>query len=154
MKNYILSAFADEYDASFEAQLGALQQFGIQNIELRFVDGINVADLTDEQVYRVKELLTRYGITVTAIGSPIGKIALDGDLAAHFIKAERVFRTANTLGVQNIRCFSFYAPDGKVITDCREQVMVQMGKLLDLADCYGVTLCHENEAGIYGESMH
>ena len=152
MKNYILSAFADEYDSDFECQLSALQQFDIQNIELRFVDGVNVADLNDEQVMRVKNLLIQCGIRVSAIGSPIGKIALDGDMEAHFAKAARVFRAANTLGVQNIRCFSFYPPADKVIADCRDEVMTQMAWLLELADHYGVTLCHENEAGIYGES--
>ena len=53
MKNYILSAFADEYADSFETQLAALQQFHISNIELRFIDGINVADLNDEQVSHI-----------------------------------------------------------------------------------------------------
>lgn len=152
MKNYILSAFADEYDADFEVQLSALRQFGIEHIELRFVDGTNVADLTDAQLARVQALLAQYGITVSAIGSPIGKIALDGDLETHFTKAARVFHIANVLGVQNIRCFSFYPPAGKAISACREEVITQMGWLLDLADNYGVTLCHENEAGIYGES--
>ena len=98
MKNYILSAFADEYTDDFEGQLAALQQFHIPNIELRFVDGINVADLNDAQVSRVQYLLDKAGIRVSSIGSPLGKIALDGDLDAHFEKAARVFRTANILG--------------------------------------------------------
>lgn len=152
MKNYILSAFADEYDGNFETQLSALRRFFIENIELRFINGINVADLTDVQVAEVKEMLDRFGIRVSAIGSPIGKIPLDGDLKTHFEKAERLFRTANILGVQNIRCFSFYAPAGKTITECREEVLAQTERLLNMADHYAVTLCHENEAGIYGES--
>ena len=152
MKHYTLSAFADEYDSDFEAQLAALQRFGVRYLELRFVDGTNVADLTDAQLARVQALLAQYGITVSAIGSPIGKIALDGDLEAHFAKAARVFHIAKLLNVQNIRCFSFYPPAGKAIADCRDEVIAQMSWLLELADNYGVTLCHENEAGIYGES--
>lgn len=152
MKDYILSAFADEYDTDFETQLTALRQFGIENIELRFVNGINVADLTDAQVAEVKEMLKRFGIRVSAIGSPIGKISLDGDMKTHFEKAKRVFCTANTLGAKNIRCFSFYPPANKPIGDCRHEVIARMTQLLDLADRYSVTLCHENEAGIYGES--
>ncbi len=152
MKNYVLSAFADEYDADFETQLAALRRFGIENIELRFVDGINVAELNEEQTLRVRELLSQYNIRVTAIGSPLGKIALDGDMDAHFEKAVRVFRLANLLGVKYIRCFSFYPPAGKAIEDCRAEVITQMGRLVELAEHYSVTLCHENEAGIYGES--
>lgn len=152
MKNYILSAFADEYADSFETQLAALQQFHISNIELRFVDGINVADLNDEQVSHIQYLLDKTGIRVSSIGSPLGKIALNSDLDAHFHKAERVLRTANILGAKNVRCFSFYPATGKAIADCREEVITQMARLVDLADEYGVTLCHENEALIYGES--
>lgn len=152
MKNYILSAFADEYTDDFEGQLAALQQFHIPNIELRFIDGINVADLNDAQVSRVQYLLDKAGIRVSSIGSPLGKIALDGDLDTHFEKAARVFRTANILGTANVRCFSFYPASGKAISDCREEVIAQMARLIELADDYGVTLCHENEADIYGES--
>ena len=152
MKNYILSAFADEYAANFEIQLAALRRFGIGNIELRFVDGCNIADLDDGQIARVKSLLDENGIRVSAIGSPLGKIPLDGNMDAHFQKAARVFRTAELLHVRYVRCFSFYPPADKEIVHCRDAVLSRLGRLLDLADSYGVVLCHENEAGIYGES--
>ena len=53
MARPILSAFADEYKSDFDGQLEGLKSFGIKNIELRFVNGTNVAALTDER-YAVK----------------------------------------------------------------------------------------------------
>ncbi len=152
MSTYILSAFADEYAASFDEQLQALSHFGIDFIEIRGVDGKNISTLTDEEILKVKQTLERYGIRASAIGSPIGKVTLDSDLDAHFAMARRVFATAKLLGARYVRTFSFYAPAGKEITDCREQVLDALKTLLDMADEYGVVLCHENEARIYGDT--
>lgn len=152
MKNYILSAFADEYADDFKEQLEALNDFEINRIELRFVDGINVADLSASQVLDVKKKLKYYGIGVSAIGSPIGKISLDDDMEAHVEKAKSVFETANILEVQNIRFFSFYPHNDINICDSKSEVYEKIERLLVLAEQYEVKLCHENEAGIYGES--
>jgi glycosyltransferase EpsJ len=48
--------------------------------------------------------------------------------------------------------FSFYLREGKTPDECRGEVIEKLGKMIDLADGFGVTLCHENEAKIYGES--
>lgn len=151
MSHYVLSAFADEYDASVKQQLCALSHFGIGQIELRGVNGKNISSLTACETAELGQLLDEHGIKVCAIGSPIGKIALDGDMDAHFALAQNTFEIARTLGTRYVRTFSFYAPAGKKITECREQVLDALGKLLDLADKYGVVLCHENEASIYGD---
>lgn len=151
MSRYVLSAFADEYAASFDRQIEALHRLHIDFIEIRGVDGKNVSTLSDKEVADVKLALEQSGIKASAIGSPIGKIALDGDLEAHFAMARRVFATAQLLGARYVRVFSFYAPAQKSITDCREQVFAALERLLDMADEYGLVLCHENEAGIYGD---
>lgn len=152
MQEYILSAFADEFSDNFETQCKALNNFGFSHIELRGVNGKNVSALTENEVDSVKEVLSRYNIKVSSIGSPLGKIALDGDINAHFETAKKVFSTAKTLGAKYVRIFSFYLPEGKSREDCKDQVVKYLKELLDLADDYGVTLCHENEALIYGES--
>lgn len=152
MSRYILSAFADEYAASFEEQMQALVRLGIGCVEIRGVNGHNVSTLSDEQVEEVKKTLEQYGIRVSAIGSPIGKVALDDDLDAHFAMARRVFATAKLLGARYVRIFSFYAPADQPVTECRAQVLDALGRLLDIADEYGVVLCHENEARIYGDA--
>ena len=152
MANYIMSAFADEYGSSLDKQIEGLKKNGIEYIELRFVDGVNVADLTKEQAKSVKEKLDEAGIKVSAIGSPLGKSNISDDFSLELEKAERVFENAVIFGAKNIRMFSFYFPGGKTRAEVREEVLTRVEALLDLADKYSLTLCHENEAKIYGES--
>ena len=152
MAEFLLSAFADEYADSFTEQLEALQKFGINYSELRFIDKKNIAELNVAEVLDVKSKLNYYGITASAIGSPLGKISLDDDFAAHLEKAKNLFTTANTLGVKNIRMFSFYPHENQDFSNSENEVFEKLEKLISLSEEYGVTLCHENEAKIYGES--
>ena len=152
MAKLTLSAFADEYSSDFTTQLKALNDFNIGYIEVRGVDGKNVSTLTKQEVLVAKTKLNDYGVKASSIGSPLGKIKLNEDLNAHLETAKRVFETANELGAKNIRMFSFYMPDGKTADDCETEVIDAVGKMLNVAKDFGVTLCHENEAKIYGES--
>ena len=152
MSKLIVSAFSDEYADGLVEQCEALNRFGISYMEMRGVNGKNVSTLTKDEVGESKKILCDYGIKVSSIGSPLGKIKLDGDLSSHLEVAKRVFETANELGAKNIRMFSFYLSDGKSREECRGQVFDTLEKLVKLAEDYNVTLCHENEALIYGES--
>lgn len=152
MANLILSAFSDEYADGLKEQCQALNEFGIQYMEIRGVNGKNISTLTKQEVLEAKSVLNDYQIKVSSIGSPLGKIKIDGDIDGHLEIAKRVFETANELGAKNIRAFSFYLPEGKSREQCKGQVYDAIGQLLNLADSHGVTLCHENEALIYGES--
>ena len=151
MAKIILSAFADEYSADFTEQLEGMRSFGIDFVEVRGVDGKNISVLTSPEVKEVKKKLDCYGIGVSAIGSPVGKVRLDGDLEAHLDMAKHVFETANELGAKYVRMFSFYAPEGKDILEYKERVFEELARLAALAKSHGVVLCHENEAKIYGD---
>lgn len=151
MGKIILSGFADEYSSNFEEQLAGMRSFDIGYLEVRGVDGKNVSVLTKEEVKEAKRKLDFYGMGVSAIGSPIGKIQLDGDINGHFEMARRVFETAGEFGAKYIRIFSFYAPDGNNILDYKETVFDNLTRLSSLAKSHGVVLCHENEAKIYGD---
>lgn len=146
-----LSAFSDEYADGFAEQLSAMRDFGITHIELRHADKKNVSVLTADEVKEIKMMLDANGIGVSSIGSPLGKITLDGDMDAHLETARRVFETANTVGAKFVRMFSFYAPEGKEVTQMKGEVYDALEKLVLLARAHGVTLCHENEAKIYGD---
>ena len=152
MHRLILSAFSDEYADNLIEQCQALNGFDIKYMEMRGVNGKNVSTLTKDEVKQAKAVLNDYDIKVSSIGSPLGKIKLDGDVTSHLETARRVFETANELGAKNIRCFSFYLPEGKTREECKGQVFDELEKLVKLSEEYGVTLCHENEALIYGES--
>lgn len=150
-KKIILSAFADEYSPDPKLHAAFLEKEGVGYIEPRFVNGVNVVDLKDDELAEYKRILDAHGIRASALGSPLGKINLSDDFAAHLEKAKRAFNAANVLGADKVRMFSFYL-DGRTREDARPEVLEKLTALLDLADAYGLTLCHENEAKIYGES--
>lgn len=151
-KRMVLSAFADEYADNLIEQCQALNHFGVSYMEMRGVNGKNVSVLSKTEVREAKKVLADYGVKVSSIGSPLGKLKLDDDLVEHLETAKRVFETANELDTKNIRIFSFYLPDGKTREECKGQVFDELEKIVKLSEEYGLTLCHENEALIYGES--
>lgn len=152
MANLILSAFADEHSNAFENQVKYLANNNVDYIELRFVDGKNVSELTDNEITSAIRMLNEYGVGVSAIGSPLGKINVADDFCAHLDKTKRVCEIANKFGTKNIRMFSFYMPEGTTRDMCKNEITDRIGKMLDVSDEFGTTLCHENEAKIYGES--
>ena len=149
MNKLILSAFADEYADSLKEQCEALNKFGFCYIELRGVNGKNVSVLTSSEVKEAKKIFDDYGIKVSSIGSSLGKIDIDEDLNGHLETAKRVYETANILGAKNVRIFSFYSKNAPF---SKSKIYAGLEKLVDLSDDTGLTLCHENEALIYGES--
>lgn len=147
MAKFRLSAFADEYSPLLDRQLAGLAAFGIDKIELRGVDGKNVSELTESEAREVRRKLDGAGITLSAVGSPLGKIDVGGDIGAHVELTRRVCETANILGCGRVRGFSFYGTQNK-----REAVIDALGKMTDVCCGAGVLYCHENEKGIYGDT--
>ena len=150
MAGIILSAFADEYSKDIDTQIAMLREQGVPYLEPRFIGDQNISALTAEEAKALKDKLG--DIKVSSIGSPLGKINLADDYLAHLEVARRVFETACILETSNVRMFSFYLHPGKDRTECRAEVIEKLGRMIDLAKTYGISLCHENEAEIYGES--
>lgn len=147
MANFILSAFADEYSPEFSGQLSGLKSFGIDRLEIRGVDGKNVSALTIEEAKEYKRRLDDAGMKLSTVGSPLGKISLDGDLEGHFELTRHVCEIANIMECDRIRAFSFYDTN-----DRRGEVMENLDKMLSICEGAGVVFCHENEKGIYGDT--
>ncbi|MGG4552700.1 sugar phosphate isomerase/epimerase family protein [Paenibacillus humicus] len=152
MAKLMISGFADEIDADFETQLKGLQALGIDFIEVRGVNGKNISILSHEEIAEVKHRLAYYGIKVSSIGSPIGKISISDDFGAHLDMAKRIFETANTLNSPFVRIFSFYMPEGSDPALYRNEVIERVGAILEAAEGSGLTILHENEKDIYGDS--
>ena len=56
---FILSGFLDEYSSDFTEQLEGAKRLEMHNIELRFVDGVNVVNLSEEKVNEIKVILKK-----------------------------------------------------------------------------------------------
>jgi sugar phosphate isomerase/epimerase len=147
-----LTGFADEIDPELDVQLDTLDGEGIRHLELRGVWGKNVLRLSDEEVERVGETLARRGVSVSSIGSPIGKIGIEEEFAAHLVDYRRALDVARRLGAPFVRIFSFFIPAGESPARYREAVLDRLGRLVREAEGSGVTLLHENERDIYGDT--
>ena len=152
MSKLILSAFIDEYSDNLIEQLEFLKEQNIEFTEIRHINGKNISSMTLDEVKEYKNKMDNYGVKISSIGSPIGKIRLDEDFDAHLEMCKSIFEKANILNTNLVRIFSFYPPENKNIQDFKEEVIGKLKKIIDLSKEYNLTLCHENEAKIYGES--
>jgi 3-dehydroshikimate dehydratase len=146
-----LSAFADEIDPDPDKQVAILRQCNVRHVELRSILKTNVLDLTDLQTGELKSLLVRNGITLSAVGSPIGKIKIDEPFEPHLKRFRRALELCKFFGTPNIRVFSYYPTDGGDWDDWRRDVLDRIWETCKLARLAGVRLLHENEHRIYGD---
>lgn len=148
-----ISGFSDEINPSVDTQFQVLQKLGITYFEPRGIDGKNISELSDEEIVSLKDKMVQYGIRVSSIGSPIGKVNLKEPFAEHFALFKRVVEIALRLDARYIRMFSFYHDGGEVWTDGeRQEVLSRLREMIDYARGHGVILLHENEKGIYGDT--
>ena len=149
---WTLTAFADEIDPDLEAQLATLALESISRIEVRGVWGKNVLQLSDEELSHLASALAARGVTVSAIGSPIGKIGIADDFAPHLADFRRALDVARRLDAPYVRIFSFFIPPGDDPLRHRDAVLDRLDRLVREADGTGVILLHENEKHIYGDT--
>lgn len=146
-------AFADEACPMIDGQITAMLRNGLNGLEMRTVDGVNVSEISAAKAREVRAKLDTAGLATWSIGSPIGKIAIDtGNFALECERLKRTIDTAHILGAQNIRMFSFYLPAGQDPASFRGKVIDQLAVFADIAAGSNVDLCHENEKGIYGDN--
>lgn len=150
--NFKFAAFADESSNVFEEQVEALVRNGYDYLEIRNLNGKSVTGLTLEEAKECKKLLSDNGLSVRSVGSPIGKIDVNGDFDAHMDLFRHTLEVANVLGAERMRIFSFFMPEGENPENYRNVVLERMAIMAQIAKEYNVIPCHENEKGIYGET--
>ena len=168
-KPVLLSGFADEAanQKTAEQQFCAFAALGLRYYTLRFIDagaGIqNAMLLAPESIDRILALQAEYGLRVSSLGSPIGKVKLldvaDGT-SNRFVPFEEYLKKdvqracdlANTFGCKLIRGFSFYHPRGTDPDEHLSQAIDQLGKIARLCDSHGLTFGLEVEANLIGQT--
>ena len=148
----LISAFADEIAADPAEQVAVLDPLGIRHIEFRSIFGTNVLDLSDEQHQDFRTLLRQRGFALSAIGSPIGKIAITDPFEPHLVRFERALELAQFYDAPRVRVFSYYMPPGDDPARHRDEVLRRMAVKAQVAADRGVDLYLENEKGIYGDT--
>ena len=150
MKVFTISGFSDEINEKIDVQFAHIKTLGIEYFEPRGINGTNVSDLTIDEAKALKEKMDKYGIEVSSIGSPIGKIKITDDFESHKEKLIHTIQIAKILGSKYIRIFSFFIPDGEY-DKYKDEVLRRMKEMANIAEEMDIMLLHENEKGIYGD---
>ena len=146
-----LCAFADEASPMLDGQIEALHRNQIDLLEIRGVNKTNISKLTLAEAKEVRRTLDSEGISVWSMGSPIGKYPLADDLLPHLEEFKHLLELTDILGARRIRMFSFFPAEGDDAEATREKVLERLRAFCELTPA-NVTLCHENEKHIFGET--
>lgn len=150
MHEFILSAFSDEADPMLDPAMDILEPWKVRHIELRGADGRNVTQLTVPEAKEIRSRLESRGFAVSAVGSPIGKIAIDDPMDPHLELFRHTIELAHALGTKNIRLFSFFMPAGSAEAN-RAETHRRFEAMVRAAEGTGILMLHENEKDIYGD---
>lgn len=152
MSDILLSGFTDEIAPELDTQLMVAGKLGLSHLEIRGVDGRNIAEYNAEtEGVALLARLKKQGFQVSSIGSPVGKIGIGDDFEPHFEAYKNVVALAKVLGTRYIRMFSFFIPEGDDPVSHRDTVLYRLEQLLNYAVKEDVILLHENEKDIYGD---
>ncbi len=152
MSRFILSAFGDEIAPDLKTQMDVLESHGIGCIEIRNVDGRPIVHHSLREVGEIRKKLDERGFKISAVGSPIGKIFIKDDFSPHLDLFRHTLEAAKILEAPYIRLFSFYMPKGEDPGLYRDEVLKRFEEFIKAARGSGITLLHENEKGIYGDT--
>jgi sugar phosphate isomerase/epimerase len=165
----ILSGFADESAAGKTAleQFVAFAALGLQYYTIRFIDagqGVkNVMKLSVGEIQKIRQLQNEYGLNVSSIGSPLGKVKLvdvdDGTKNAYvpFDKylagdVQKACELAHAFETKLIRGFSFYHPKGSNPRDHLAQAVDHLGHIAETCHRSDLTYGLEVEANLIGST--
>ena len=110
--------------------------------------------MSDEQVEKARALCDAHGVTVSAIGSPVGKSPIEEPIETEAQNLRRLIEIARQLGTSNIRIFSFHPPEDSDDYDSYVDTAIdRLGRLVATAEAEGITLLLENEKGIVGDTL-
>ena len=165
----LLSGFADEAanQKTVDQQFSAFAALGLQYYTIRFIDagnGVkNVMGLNKSEIKHILAKQDEYGLSVSSLGSPIGKVKLlDVDDGTHnayipfakYLKNDvaKACRLANSFGTKLIRGFSFYHPRDTDPGDHLDQVSDQLSAIADVCQKHDLIFGLEIEANLVGQS--
>ena len=165
----IITGFADEAAIHKTAveQFAAFAALGMQYYSLRFIDvgnGVkNVMKLTKGEITKIRHLEDEFGMNVSSIGSPIGKVKLtkqeDGSSNRYvpfkkYLNSEvkRACELAHAFETKLIRGFSFYHPQGSDPWEHLPQAVDQLGEIAEACHRSDLTFGLEVEANLVGQT--
>ena len=163
----ILSGFADEgpVSKSAEEQFTMMRALGMSYYTIRFIDvgnGMkNAMALTKAEVKQLQKLHQEFGISVSSIGSPLGKVKLldvDDGTQNRYVPLKKYLNTevkraidlAQAFDTKLIRGFSYYHPHGEDPWKYLDQAAEQLSEIVEMCAKAGVVYGLEVESDLIG----
>lgn len=144
-----LSGFVDEALLPFTGQLDMAARLGMTHVDLRRIGRHAVPHVPEAVLARTREQLLSFGLSASCVATRIGKSAVTAPLGRDLESLRRAAAIAHRFGTPYVRVFSWYTPDP---SNDRGRTLTRMNALVELAEVLGVTLVHENEKGVYGDT--
>jgi sugar phosphate isomerase/epimerase len=160
--SFKVSVINDEISQDFDhACHVASQEFGLEWIELRSMWDKNLMELTSAQIDDAKKILSKYGLKVTDIASPLFKTDwpgaprspygskgdLHGAAESTFKEQDEILEKsialAKTFGTGKVRCFDFWRLDD--VAPHRAAIDEKLRSAAEVAGKQGILLVLENE---------
>lgn len=95
-----IAAITDEFSQDMETAARSMAEIGMTGAELRMVFGKNIIDLTDAEVDRAREIVSRHGLEIISIASPLLKCVLPDSPAVDARFQQDVFASTHTFADQ------------------------------------------------------
>jgi len=150
-----LSGFADEMAETVDKQIDVLKRLNMKYASVRSVEGKRIEGYSVREFSQlVWNRMKSAGIRISSFGSMIGKIPVNDDEAYHvqLSQLENLCNMCEVSSCRYIRMFSFFIPENSHPDLYLEQVIDKLTGYLKIAEKHGVTLIHENEKDIYGNT--
>jgi sugar phosphate isomerase/epimerase len=148
-----LAGIGDEAAPDLAGQIAAHRELGWSHIELRTIDGDQIADMALGAVTAAAEELRSGGLEVVAVASGIGAWGrtTGTPLAVDERELETLAPRLEALGCTCVRVMSFLREDGAGGGAWRAEALRRLRSLANRAEQLGLTLLHENCAGYGGQ---
>jgi glucosamine-6-phosphate deaminase len=104
------SVITDEISQDFGEAATLAAESGLEAVEIRSVWEKGPHELDDVDINKIRAILARYGLNVSAISAPVFKCNMDdpGEIEEHFGILKRCVRLAKALDARYIRGFTFW----------------------------------------------
>ncbi len=153
-----LSVITDEISQDFEHALDVASEFEIKTVDVRNVWNKNIALLSDDELYKMKEALERRNMRVNVITSPFGKCVLPSSKYSTTKKKsllrnpefnlglfQRIIEISDLFNTANIRIFSFIQKRKSRVENNWEEMINIIKPYVKEAETLGKNLLLEND---------
>jgi L-ribulose-5-phosphate 3-epimerase len=162
---------SDEMHDDLATALAEIRALGCRYVEIQMFDGKTVAEVSEAELDRARDLVDEHGLVVSAIGSQFIKPTYAHDDAAFERELELLrasIRVARKLDAPIVRSYSFRRDDmvglgnpsprlpkgGDVPAERLEQIATKMRRAAQMAADEGLVLGLENVRSCWGNSGH